>query len=478
MKLFKNYIYSLLYQILSVVLPFITTPYVSRVLGVNGIGRYTLVNTIANYFILVGLIGINIYGNRQISYVRDNQVELEQTFWDLNAIRTITMGITVLAYILFVFFFLPAEDILLYLVEIFLLFASLIDTSWFFEGLEEFKIIAMRNISIKVIGVFLIFLLVRDSTDILIYAGILSVTTLVGQGFLWKELFKKVSYRKVKWKGVKGYIFDILKLWIPTIAIKIYSSIDKVLLGIITNDVQVGLYTSAQNIVTLVTTITSTLTSVSLPRTANCYKNNNMQELRKIANLSLGMVSLIALPMTLGLIGIRNTLVPWFFGKGYEEVSTLLLVSAWFILTVSWSNIFGNQILLACGKEKIYSIAVVISAVENIILSIVLIYKIQAMGAVIASILAEYTGMIIMLVNVRNIIDIHGWIKLILRYSFISAVMLLLLHFVEALISYSFVATFVQCIVGILFYFSMLLVIKDKNIFLILDYVKKLIRKS
>lgn len=105
MKLFKNYIYSLLYQILSVVLPFITTPYVSRVLGVNGIGRYTLVNTIANYFILVGLIGINIYGNRQISYVRDNQVELEQTFWDLNAIRTITMGITVLAYILFVFFF-------------------------------------------------------------------------------------------------------------------------------------------------------------------------------------------------------------------------------------------------------------------------------------------------------------------------------------------------------------------------------------
>ena len=203
-----------------------------------------------------------------------------------------------------------------------------------------------------------------------------------------------------------------------------------------------------------------------------------MQELRKIANLSLGMVSLIALPMTLGLIGIRNTLVPWFFGKGYEEVSTLLLVSAWFILTVSWSNIFGNQILLACGKEKIYSIAVVISAVENIILSIVLIYKIQAMGAVIASILAEYTGMIIMLVNVRNIIDIHGWIKLILRYSFISAVMLLLLHFVEALISYSFVATFVQCIVGILFYFSMLLVIKDKNILLILDYVKKLIRKS
>ena len=135
MKLFKNYIYSLLYQILSVVLPFITTPYVSRVLGVNGIGRYTLVNTIANYFILVGLIGINIYGNRQISYVRDNQVELEQTFWDLNAIRTITMGITVLAYILFVFFFLPAEDILLYLVEIFLLFASLIDISWFFEGL-------------------------------------------------------------------------------------------------------------------------------------------------------------------------------------------------------------------------------------------------------------------------------------------------------------------------------------------------------
>lgn len=472
MKLFKNYIYSLLYQVISVFLPFITTPYISRVLGVEGIGRYTLVNTIANYFLLVGLIGINVYGNRQISYVRDNQNELEQTFWDLNAIRTITMGITIFAYILFVFFFVPTEEFLLYLVESFLLFASLIDISWFFEGLEEFKLIAMRNIAIKLTGVILIFILVKNSTDIFIYAGILSITTLIGQIFLWKELFRKVSYRKVNWRGVNGYLAGILKLWIPTIAIKIYSTLDKVLLGVITNDVQVGLYTSAQNIVTMVTTITSTLASVTLPRTAHCYKNNNMEELKKIANISLNMVSLIAIPMTFGLIGIRNTLVPWFFGKGYEEVSSLLLVSAWFILTVSWSNIFGNQILLACGKEKIYSFAVVISAIENIFFSIILIYKMQALGAIIASILAEYTGMIIMLVSVRNIIDLYSGVKMIFKYTVISAVMLLLLNFIELLVPYSFAATFIQCIIGILFYFGILFVTKDKNIFLILNYIK------
>ena len=157
----------------------------------------------------------------------------------------------------------------------------------------------------------------------------------------------------------------------PTVSIKIYSTLDKLLLGILSTDAQVGLYTSSQNIVTMATTITSTLTVVTLPRMSNYYKNERFTELKKVSELSVEMVSMIAFPMTFGLIGISETLVPWFFGPGYEAVSKLLLISAWFILTVSWSNIFGNQILLACGEEKKYTIAVGISAIVNIILSIV-----------------------------------------------------------------------------------------------------------
>lgn len=476
MKIFKNYIYNLIYQIISVLLPFFITPYISRVLGVQGVGRYSLINTIANYFIIIGMVGINVYGNRQISYTRDDPEKMEQTFWDLNALRYITMGIASLTYFIYLIWWVKNGDRPIYLAEFLLLLASLIDISWYFEGTEEFKILALRNILIKLIGVILIFLFVKKSEDLVVYAAILSGSTLIGQAFLWKEIKNKIHYRKVVWKNLKKHFICTLRLWVPTVSIKIYSTLDKLLLGILSTDAQVGLYTSSQNIVTMATTITSTLTVVTLPRMSNYYKNERFTELKKVSELSVEMVSMIAFPMTFGLIGISETLVPWFFGPGYEALSKLLLISAWFILTVSWSNIFGNQILLACGEEKKYTIAVGISAIENIILSIVLIYKMEAAGAIIASVLAEYTGMLIMFWNVKKIFDLSKMAKRVLFYALDAIIMLGIIYWIGKFFVKSFIATCVQIGIGIVIYFLILFIVRDRNFFLAISYVKNIFR--
>ncbi|MHB8131766.1 MAG: oligosaccharide flippase family protein, partial [Mobilitalea sp.] len=165
MKTIKNYLYNVSYQIVSIVIPIITTPYISRVLKVDGVGQYSVSAAIINYFILFGMLGIASYGSREIAYVRDDVNKISKTFWEINLLRFITMGIALVVYAIFILVFLSDNLKLLYLVQIFTLFASLFDISWYFIGLEDFKKTSIRNIIVKLFSVIFIFILVKSKSD-------------------------------------------------------------------------------------------------------------------------------------------------------------------------------------------------------------------------------------------------------------------------------------------------------------------------
>lgn len=464
---------------LVILLPIVTTPYISRVLEVDGIGRYSVSVAIANYFVLFGMLGISSYGNRQVAYVRNNEENLRKTFWEINVLRMITMGISFISFSLFVHFTIPQYNRVLYYMQLLTLAASFVDISWFYVGMEEFQKTATRNILVKIISVMLIFLLVKSKEDISLYALIISSSTLIGQIFLWMTLPKSIrQFKQVQSKILVHHLGNTIQLWLPSIAINVYSSLDKVMLGYLTDDIQVGLYENSQKIVKIAATITTSLSTVLVPRMANLYKNDDMEEFERLAEKSFGFISFIAIPICFGIIGIRDTLIPWFFGVGYQGISNLLLIGSWLVVTLGWSSIFGLQILVSCHQEKKYTIAVTVGAIVNIVLNLFLITRLKAGGVLLASVVAEYTGMFIMMFYSRKFLNIRKILKILPKYFIAGFFMYLIIYYVGSLIETPVFATIVQIPLGMFIYIFLMIFYRDDNIKFAISIIKRKLLKK
>lgn len=472
MKIIKNYIYNLSYQLLVLILPFITIPYISRIFGPKGVGNYAVSYSIAYYFTVLGMLGINTYGARQIAYNRDDKIECNKTFWNLIYMRFITMSIATVLYIVYVIVFVVDEKKILYIVQGFVLVASFFDVSWYFAGVEEFKITAVRNMLIKLIGVIFIFIFVKNEDDVWLYALILSLSLLIGQLAVWNIIFRRLCFEGPDKKRIVKYMKESFKLWIPAIAINIYVSLDKVMLGCIVGDIEAGIYENAQKGIKMVSTITTTFAAVMTPRMSNLFHNQNIDSIRVNVYKSFRFVTFLAVPMVFGIIAIRKTFVPWFYGEGFDKISNLLIVSSWLVLTLSWSNVLGNQVLIACNKEKYYTLSVLISAALNLLLNIILIPVFTSYGAIIASVISEYVGMFVMMYYSKDVVSVTHLLKGIDHYFIASVFMCVISYYVGKSIGSTVIATFIQILIGILVYCFMMFLCKDEIMLKMVNIIK------
>ena len=267
----KNYIYNLIYQILILILPLITTPYVSRVLGAENIGIYSYTISIATYFILFGSLGIAMYGQREIAYLQDQKEKYSKLFWEIVVLRFFTMSIS--SIIFYISFVKNGEYHMYYKILLLELLANCFDISWFFQGLEEFKKTVLRNIVVKIISIICIFVFVKSYNDLFIYFWIYVLSNLIGNISLWAYLPKYIDKIEISKIDIMKHIRPTISLFIPQIAIQIYTVLDKVMIGtIILDKSEVGFYEQSQKIVKMLLTIVTSLGIVMIPRMANTFK--------------------------------------------------------------------------------------------------------------------------------------------------------------------------------------------------------------
>lgn len=462
MKTIKNYIYNVTYQMMVLIVPFVTTPYISRIFGPEGVGSYAVSYSIAHYFCLFGLLGINNYGTRTIAYCRDDDNKCKEAFWNLNYMRGITMGIACIAYALFVLFMVDSSKKILYMAQGGLLLASMADISWFFAGMEEFKKTAVRGIIVKLTGMILIFIFVRKKTDIWLYAGIIAGTMLIGQIAMWGAVGRRMKVAAPKSGLIRHYIWESFRFWIPAVAVNIYSSLDKVMLGYLISDSEAGIYENSQKTVKMVSTITTTFATVMTPKMSNYFITNNFKSLKDIVYKSFRFVTILAVPMSFGILSIRNTFVPWFYGEEFKKISLLLIISSWLVISLSWSNVLGNQILIPCGRETQYTKSVVIGACINICLNFFLIPEFKSMGAIISSVAAEYIGMFFMMYFARDMVQAKQLLIGIPKYFLVGGIMYIVIFYLGEMLGYYAYTTGIQIVSGIVIYGMGLYLIKDE----------------
>lgn len=467
----KNYLYQLSYQILALIIPLITTPYISRVLGAEGIGIYSFTYSIATYFVLFGSLGIAMYGQREIAYVQDNKEERTKLFWEIAILRICLMTISAIT---FYFAYCTGAEYQLYFKILLLeLVSNALDISWFFQGMEEFKKTVTRNFIIKFTFTICIFLFVKSPDDLVKYFFVAIGGNLLGNLSLWFYVPKYVPKVKITtlkpWRHIKHTFF----LFLPQIATQIYTILDKTMIGYLVLDKsEVGYYEQAQKVINMLLTLVTSLWPVMLPRMANTFANGDTEQMKRYLGNSMKFNYTLAFPVMLGIIAVSGNFVPIFFGEGYDAVVPLVNILAISILFIGMNSVTGTQYLLPTKKQKAYTISVTVGAVVNFVLNLIFISRFHATAGAVTTVIAEITVLAIQMWYIRKEWSAKEIIKPC-RNNLIAGLLMFVVAFgVGQVIHNPVIALVSQILAGAVTYGVILLLLKDPFIMMLLEKFK------
>lgn len=462
MNVKKNFMYNILYQVLLMIMPLITTPYIARVIGPEGIGMQSYTYSLANYFVLFAMLGINNHGNRSIAIARGDKENLSKTFFSIYSIQFIMSILMIIFYSIYVLLF-ENKYRLMYMIQVIYIISALFDINWFFFGMEKFKITVVRNTIIKLISVISIFVFVKESKDIYIYSLILSVGVLLGQLILWKYIKDEIEFIKIEFKDIKEHFKSVLYLFIPILAISVYKIMDKIMIGLLSSITQVGFYENSEKIINIPMGIIIALGTVMLPRMSNLYSKGSIEETDKYISLSIEFSIFIAIGSMFGLMGSGSVIIPVFLGEQFYDCIGIVSLLSITILFVSWANVIRTQYLIPNKKDKQYITSTIIGAIVNLVSNICLIGKYGAIGATIGTILAEITVATYQTFIVRNDLSIRKYIQSNLFYFIPGVIMCVAVRYIGDKLGISLSTAFIQVILGIIIYTSISFVYSINN---------------
>lgn len=469
-----NYIFNLCYQLLNLVLPLVTTPYIARVLGADGVGKYSYSYTIASIFVAIAQLGTVSFAVREIAYHYDDQIERSRLFWEIFLFRCISISIS---FILFYFFFCCGRDSKVFLAQSLCIIAVCFDISWYFQGMEQFALIVVRDFFSRILGAVCVFIFVKSHNDLVLYIIILATTTILGRAANWLVLSRylaKVPFAELKvFRHLKTYII----LFIPQIANQLYLVVDKSMIGMITgNDFESGYYAQADKILKVCTAILTAIVTVLSPRIADAFSREDFEGVENYIKKTSHFLWMIAIPMSIGLISTIDMIIPWFLGPGYDSVPLLVYIFSPHIITLSFTTFLG-MLLVNTKKQNEYAISVAIGVTCNIIMNAFLIQRYYSVGAAISSVIAELIIASIQVVFLSKQIDIKLFLPNVFKYCLAAAFMAVTVCFTKGCLTFTFAGTIIIIIIGTIVYFSCLFIFKDSflcsYVRLYLDRLKK-----
>ncbi len=385
----KNYLYNLIYQLLLLVIPLVVTPYVTRTLGPDREGLYSFANSIVSYFLLFAVLGTSTYGQRAIGYTQDDSEGRSRAFWEVFLLRVFTSLVTLAVYFGYTFFFVKEEKYVYLILSLNILNVAC-DISWFLQGMEEFGKTVLCSLFFRLVSVACIFLFVKEESDLPLYVLFMSLSIVLGHLAMWLALPKYL----IKVKGIRPFhdLKTVLQLFIPTIAIQIYTVLDKSMIGWFSpkgDFSENGFYEEAEKIVKIALTAVTSLGIVMIPKISHSYALGNTEEVERYMRLSYRYVFMMAIPIMLGFISVASVFTPIYYGEGYDKCAVLLPVISAIVLFIGLSNVTGLQYFVPTGKQNVLTVTVLVGAAVNFLCNLALIPFFHSLGASIATVIAE-----------------------------------------------------------------------------------------
>jgi len=459
---------------LLIILPLVTIPYVSRVLGATGVGTNAYTNSIVQYFILLGTLGINMYGNRQIAYVRDDDTLRTKTFWGIFILKLITCFIAVMVYIISLQY-LHSKYLTIFFLQGIYILAALVDISWFFTGIEDFKKTVTRNFFIKLLSLIFIFVFVKTKNDLWIYVLILGLSAFLGQLSLWVYMPRYLTKVKIIKNDISIHIIPTLVLFIPQIASQIYVVLDKTMLGVLSTQAQVGIYDNSIRIIKTVLMIITSIGIVMMPRISNLFVKKDNELINRYIIQTFKLSNYLALPMIFGFLAISPNFSIWFFGEDFIGAGLLMQILSPTILFIAWSSAIGVQLMLPIGKDREFTISLIIGAIVNIILNIILIPSYQAVGACIATVIAEFTVALSQILFMRRSLPMRDMFNSIWKDCLSGLIMFIVVYLIEYSLGSTLQVMMIQVCLGIITYIIIQTMLKSEMNLMIFNKLRAMV---
>ncbi len=385
----KNFIFRALYELLIMITPFITTPYVARVLGSDGAGIISYTGAIMSFFTMFAALGTPQYGLREIARHRDCSQGASKLFWEIELLTVFTSFICLLGWLGLCIFW---KEYRIYFLAIApTLLNTMFDISWFFTAHEKVGYTVARNAFFKILGIVLLFTFVKSKSDLALSMLLASITGMLGSLSMWIYLPKmlvKVDFRTLEFRR---HFHETLVYFIPTIAVSVSAVLDKFLLGLIIHDFSLsGYYEHARKLMGLIDSLVIfSMFTVMEARVSYLFALGKTDEIKRRIGRALDFSFLLGLGCVFGVAGIAHVFVPVFWGPGWEPIEYLLYLLGPVTVIVSISYCLGGLYYNPSGNRAQSAKYVIIDACINTVLNLLLIPRWQAYGAIIATIVAE-----------------------------------------------------------------------------------------
>lgn len=474
-SLSKGGMYYLIYNVLNLAFPFVNGIYVARVLLPESIGAVAAAQNFAQYFIILAFLGIPTYGLREISKTRNNQEERSKVYSELfiiNLISTITF-LTVYTVLILI---IPAyrNELALYLIAGISVALNAINISWLYEGMEEFKFISMRNLAFKTVAFLLLIFLVRDESDIYIYAFI-SVIGYAGNYIV--NMIYSPRYVKLTTKGLnlRRHMKSIMYLVAVNLAIELYSLMDVTMMNFMCSKDSIAFYKYGHQIEKMLLQVVNTFTIVLIPRISFYYKEKRIDEFNRLISKALKLIIITSIPMMVGIYFTSDFLMVKMYGAPYVTSALILKLFSSLLLISPVGYLLGSRVLLVTGHENLMIVSVGIGALVNLIGNALLIPRYAEFGATVASIISEIVVMLVYVNLGKKHFKLEGIPQTAIKVLF-SAVLMGVYLFVCSLLPVNpWIVLMLQVAGAVAIYFIVLIVAKEN---VVVEYAQIAARKG
>ena len=459
-----NYLFNLINSASQLLFPLITFPYASRIMMADGIGQVNFFQSIISYISLFTCLGIPMYAIREVAKVRDNPEKMTRITVEILLLHAF---LTLLGYMAVAVICLTVTkvqtDIPLFLLLSATIFFTAIGCEWFYQGIEDFKYVAVRGLLVKLLSVVLLFLLVKTKEDILWYGAYTVLGVLGGNIFNFIRLRKYLHRDVIDVRALHPlrHLKPALHVFALNVVISIYLQLNNVLLGFMKDAEAVGYFTAATKIMMITMSISSSLGAVIMPRTSNLIAEGRMDEFRILIQKSYDFVLALAMPLTVGLIFTSPSVILLLSGKGFAPAVLTSQIVAFNILMVGLSGVMGIQVLYPLGKINIVILCTLIGAAVNVFLNVLLIPRYGHNGTAVAYMLAEVAVTVSMFLIGRKYIPIQFFKRRHLNYVLGSIVMALCLYFISLFGLANVIMLIIMMVVGFIMYACVELILKD-----------------
>ena len=438
--LFKNLRLQTYLQVLNTIIPLITTPYIARKIGSDGLGIFSYVTSNAAYFTLFAMLGTENYGTKKVAEIKDDLKLRSKVFWEIYSIQIVSSLLAIAAYL--VFFALCEENRVMVLLQMITIVGYLFDISWYFFGIEEFEITVISNIIIRILTLTSIFVFIKSPEDLWLYTVIMLGSASITQFVLWFFIRRRLLFAAPTLKGIAVHIKPNLLLFIPRIALIIFHYVDKTMLGRLSTYDQSGYYYNVDKIIRVPLGVFTGIGTVMLPKMTYLYKTDKGRA-KVLLQESFDGVIMLAVAVGFGIYAVAKDFVPWFLGDEYMACIALTEVLAPALIIKGLSNAIRVHYLIPAEKEQVYIGSVVAGAALNILLNGLFIPTKGALGAIIATLVAELLVLIIEALFVIKYVDIIYLLRNTMVYTVLGVVMVLA---VKAVGTINMKATFKVCL--------------------------------